>query len=341
VIVVAQRVDVGHAATGRASWPARDRAVAGQLRFIVVPDLRLPPAVVRPVMGLVARRIFSPSVDWPTARERWDGNGSFPPPPATVAISETIVGGVPAHEHRPCDADETRVLLYLHGGGYAAGSPTAYKTAIATVAAATNWRTIAPDYRLGPEHRFPAAVEDVVAVWQALVADGTDPASIVVAGDSAGGGLTLALALSLKSAGAPLPGALGLLCPWVDLRPETNAGRPVAHKEPTLSRQLIGRMAEAYLGKGCPDAENPLASPILGDLDGLPPTVVHACDLDYLAVDGRNIAMALREAGVPLLFAEHPDLWHDAPLQAALMRGSAGRSLTDFAVDLVAALALG
>lgn len=185
-------------------------------------------------------------------------------------------------------------ILYLHGGGYAFGSTGAYRDMLLHLARAANARVLGVDYRLAPEYPFPAAVEDALAVWRWLLAEGVDPAKTLVAGDSAGGGLVLALLVSLRDAGLPLP-ALGVcLSPWVDLSLsgaslDGNAGRDY------VSRQLLAGCATMYLGDG--NRRGPLASPLFADLHGLPPLYIQAGGVEVLLDDSRRLAERVQAAG--------------------------------------------
>jgi len=285
----------------------------------------LPPDVVRASLFPTARWLLSPRVSWATSRKRFKLASVLPLPPRGTQITAGTWGGVPGLDVVPDGADRTRVLLYLHGGGYCVGSSKVYKGFAARIAAAAGARAVVLDYRMADEHPYPAAVDDAVAAYRALLDEGIAPQRIAVAGDSAGGGLTLALALSAREAGLPLPAALGLICPWVDLTPETTASRPAAPRDPLLGASRINRFAVSYLGDA--DPRDPLASPLLADLAGLPPFVVQWAGDDYLAPDGRAIAERGRAAGVEVDERGFDGLWHDFHLLAPLMSGEAPQAL--------------
>jgi acetyl esterase/lipase len=221
---------------------------------------------------------------------------------------------------RPPGADPERVLLYLHGGGYAVESPRCVRALAARIAAGAGARACVPDYRLAPEHPYPAALQDARAAWDALLADGVDPARIAVAGDSAGGGLSVALALSLRDAGEPLPAVLGLVCPWLDLTPGGVASRPPVPREPILTAGLVARFTHAYLADGH-DPADPLISPVRAELAGLPPVVVHSGGDDLLAGDAAVFEERARAAGVDLDHRRYDGLWHDFHVSAPLLAG--------------------
>jgi epsilon-lactone hydrolase len=282
----------------------------------------LPPAVLRPGVRVAGRWIFSPRASWPTRRERADLVLAIPGAPRGTRIERALCGGVGGERLIPPGVDPAGgTLLYLHGGGYAVGSPRAYRGLAARLARAVGIRAVVPDYRLAPEHPHPAAVEDTVSAYEALLEEGVDPGRIVVAGDSAGGGLALALALSLRDAGRPLPAVLGPICPWVDLRPDSiGPGRDPAPREPILTRGVVRAFARAYLSGGA-SPDDPLVSPVLADLHGLPPIVLHSCGDDLLARDARALEQAATAAGLAVEHRSLPDLWHDAHFQAWAMSG--------------------
>lgn len=248
---------------------------------------------------------------------------SFPPPPKGTAVRQTTIGGVPAEDIRPAGVDESRVVLYAHGGGYAVGSARGCRTFVAALGAAADARVVSLDYRLGPEHPYPAAVDDALAAYRELVAQGVDPGRIAIAGDSAGGGLSLAVALRLREAGEALPAVLGLVCPWPDLTPDAHVRRGPAPREPTLSADLLIRFAGAYLPAGQDPAE-PTISPLFADLAGLPPMVLHSGADDILASDAQELEKRARAAGVDVEHRVYDGLWHDFHLFAWQLSGPGG-----------------
>ncbi|WP_205696497.1 alpha/beta hydrolase [Conexibacter sp. SYSU D00693] len=287
-------------------------------------SLGLPPALVREQMRLAAKWMFSPTATWQQSRKRLDLLTRFPPPPPGTDVAPSTVGGVPVEWVTPKGGGGARrVLLYLHGGGYAVGSARSMRRPVALTAGAMGARACVVDYRLAPEHPHPAALEDARAVWDALLADGADPKAIAVAGDSAGANLSLVLALSLREAGQPLPGALGLICPWLDLTQEWVATRSDAPREPILTPDLIRRFTEATCAGGA-DPADPLVSPLRADLAGLPPMVVHSGADDLLVNDAAELERRARTAGVHVEHRRYDGLWHDFQLSSAFLSG-AGR----------------
>jgi acetyl esterase/lipase len=232
--------------------------------------------------------------------------------PASIRISPSQVGGVPG-EWVEGDAATKTVLLYLHGGGYFACSAQSHRP-ITVGFALHGFRVMAPDYRLAPENQFPAAVDDAVAAYRGLLAEGHSPGSILVAGDSAGGGLTLSLLLALREAGTPLPAGAALFSPWTDLAATgesiiTNADRCAMFHGPD-----IGLSARYYLGEM--DPRHPIASPLYADLKGLPPLLIHVGEDEVLRDDSTRLAERAREAGVRVelkVWPVVPHAWQLAP----------------------------
>ncbi|MGI9184208.1 MAG: alpha/beta hydrolase [Solirubrobacteraceae bacterium] len=282
------------------------------------------PAALRPSIHLAARWSLSPRVDWPTARRRLELVQSFPGPPRGTRVRPVSVGGVAAEELRPPgDVDDYRLLLYFHGGGYVVGSPRTHRSLVGRMAGAFGAPALSVDYRLAPEHPHPAALDDARAVWRALIDErGLQPARVAVAGDSAGGGLALALAQALRDAGEPLPAALGLISPWLDLTLEADGRRPAEPRDVVLSRGLMRAFAAAYLA-GSPAAE-PAVSPLHGGLTGLPPLVVHTSAEELIRADGERLVTRARAAGLAVTHEELPGLWHDPHVSATLLAEPGG-----------------
>jgi acetyl esterase/lipase len=207
--------------------------------------------------------------------------------PRDVRITSQQIGGVPGEWVEARSSDVT--LLYLHGGGYVACSAEMHRPI--TVGFAKNGlRVFAPDYRMAPEHVFPAAVEDAVSVYRGL------SGKIVVGGDSAGGGLALAMLLSLRDAGVPLPSAVALFSPWTDLAATGDSLLTNDRRCAMFRGAKIGPGAQFYLGSA--DPRNPLASPLYADLSHLPPMLIHVGANEVLLDDSKRLAEKARAAGV-------------------------------------------
>lgn len=226
-------------------------------------------------------------------RKVMNGPGPKPPLSGTSAVAATV-GGVAGEWVTAEAASSVGTLLYLHGGGYVACSPQVHRPVTCAFARA-GFRTFAPDYRLAPEHPFPAAVQDAVSVYRALIQE-HDPRRLVVAGDSAGGGLSVALLLSLRDAGVPMPAAAVLFSPFVDLLASGESVRVNGKRCAMFTGDLFGRAAEYYVGAG--DKRAPLASPVYADLRGLPPLLVHVGADETLLDDSRRLVENAKRAGV-------------------------------------------
>ena len=225
-----------------------------------------------------------------------------------VIRTPVVVGSVPAYWVEAPGASAERVILYLHGGGYVLGSIRSHGELISRLARATGRRVLAPEYRLAPEHPFPAAVDDCVAAYRWLLAQGALAENVVIAGDSAGGGLTMATLLSLRDARDPLPLAAVCLSPWVDLEAASGSIAGRAHLDPIIERSGLLEMAAQYLGGG--DPRHPLASPIHADLTGLPPLFIQVGTAEVLFDDAARLAERARLAGVPVTLDTWEDMLH-------------------------------
>ncbi len=197
------------------------------------------------------------------------------------------------------------VVLYFHGGGYILGSPATHRGLTGHLARASGATLVVPDYRLAPENPFPAALEDAMTVYQALLNTGLEAGEIALAGDSAGGGLSLALAMRLRDEGQPLPASLTLFSPWTDL---TNSQLTEPDCEPVLTRGWIDKAARLYLGNE--SATTPLVSPVYGDLAGLPPLLIQVGSQEVLLNDSQRLAARARQQNVETTLEIYNSLWH-------------------------------
>ncbi len=204
-------------------------------------------------------------------------------------------------------------LLYLHGGAFFAGSPKLYRP-ICAAFAASGFNVFTPAYRLAPRHPFPAALDDARAVYAALTARGD---AIALAGDSAGGGLSLALMLALRGAGAPLPAAAALFSPWIDLAVASASARENEACDPLFTRRMLKIAARAYLAGA--KADDPLASPLYADLRGLPPLLLHVGYEELLRDDSIKVAARAEEAGCIAEIRLWPQVPHCWQLAVELM----------------------
>jgi acetyl esterase/lipase len=230
----------------------------------------------------------------------------LPPVPRGVRIEQAQLGGVPGEWISASSAPTRATLLYLHGGGYFACSASTYRP-VTTAFALAGLRTYAPDYRLAPEHPFPAAVDDALSVYRALVSQ-HDPRTLVVAGDSAGGGLSVALLLRAREEGLPQPAAAALFSPFVDLAATGESARRNRERCAMFTDEVFPRAAQWYLGDR--DPRTPLASPLYADLHGLPPLLIHVGEDETLLDDSRRLAERARAAGVEIAIKEWPRVPH-------------------------------
>jgi len=232
--------------------------------------------------------------------------------PPSVQISPAHLGGVPGERLEGPMPGEI-VLLYLHGGGYFACSAETHRP-ITAFFAREGFRVFAPDYRLAPENRFPAALEDAVAFYRALLNAGYAPERIVVSGESAGGGLALSLMLSLRGAGIPLPATAALFSPWTDLAATGDSIRTNNNRCAMFEGAGIAFSARYYLGDT--DPRNPLASPLYADLSGLPPLLIHVGADEVLRDDSTRLADRARATGVSVelkIWPVVPHAWQLVP----------------------------
>jgi monoterpene epsilon-lactone hydrolase len=232
------------------------------------------------------------------------------PPPGTT-VEPVDAGGVGAEWVVAAGADSDRVLLYLHGGAYQIGSPATHRSMVARLSGAAGARVLSIDYRLAPEHPFPAAVDDAVAAYRWLLAEGTDPAVIAIGGDSAGGGLALATLVALRNAGEPMPAAAVVLSPWTDLALTGASMQTRAAVDVLIKPAGMAETAEAYLAGQ--DPRHPYASPLYADLHGLPPVLVHVGDAEVILDDSTRFAARARDHRVDVtleVWDEMPHVWH-------------------------------
>jgi len=232
------------------------------------------------------------------------------PPPGT-SVEPTDAGGVPAEWVVAEGVPAGNVLLYLHGGGYQIGSPGTLRHMIALLSTAAHARVLSVDYRLAPEHQFPAAVDDALTAYRFLLGSGADPAAVAIAGDSAGGGLALATLVALRDAGNSLPVAAVAISPWTDLALTGESLRTRADVDVMVKPSGMTGTARAYLGSA--DPSHPYASPLYADLHGLPPILLHVGDAEVVLDDSTRFAAKARAAGVDVtleVWPEMPHVWH-------------------------------
>lgn len=225
-----------------------------------------------------------------------------------IQCESVDAGGVKAEWVVAPGAADDRLILYLHGGGYVMGSINTHREMVSHISRAAQARVLIIDYRLAPEHPFPAAVEDSTAVYLWLLKQGFDPAKIVVAGDSAGGGLTVATLVALRDEKIPRPAAAVCLSPWVDLEGRGESMTTKAEADPMVQREALIKIANAYLAGT--DARTPLAAPLYADLQGLPPMLIQVGTSETLLDDSVRLAERAKGAGVDVTLEPWEDMIH-------------------------------
>jgi acetyl esterase/lipase len=228
-----------------------------------------------------------------------------------VAFESVEAGGVPAEWTRVDGTTEDRILLYFHGGGYCVGSPATHRLLVGNLSRASDSLGLSVDYRLAPEHPFPAVLEDALSAYEHLLATGFEPDRIAVAGDSAGGGIVAGLQLRLRESGRPLPAAAVLISPWLDLTNSAETFRSRADADVMLNKENADRFAAWYLDGT--DPKTPTASPVFADLAGLPPQLVHVGDAEVLLDDSLTYANKAKAAGVEVTLEVWEDMMHVFP----------------------------
>jgi acetyl esterase/lipase len=234
-----------------------------------------------------------------------------------ASITRVSYGGVPADRIEARQLEASRVVLYLHGGGYSLGSARSHRSLGKRIALEAGARVVLPDYRLAPEHVFPAAVDDAVASYRGLLASGVERECIAVAGDSAGAGLALALLVSLRDGGEPLPACAALLSPFADLECRGESYTSLAGLDPIVSREMGLGMGRAYVGEREPS--DPLASPVNAALDGLPPLLIQVGSREVVLDDARAIERHAAAVGVAVRLDVWPGMVHVWQLFASLL----------------------
>jgi acetyl esterase/lipase len=241
-------------------------------------------------------------------RKGYDAMGGVYPTAADVTLTPVNAAGVPAEWSDTPGADASRAILYLHGGGYVIGSIASHRHLASELGRAARTRALGLDYRLAPEAPFPAAVDDALAGYRFLLKSGFEPSAIAVAGDSAGGGLTVATLLAAHQAGLPQPACAVCISPWTDLEMAGASMRTKAAEDPMVQEPGVRAMAQAYLGGA--DPRSPLASPLHADLKGLAPLLIHVGSAETLLDDSIRLAGAAGAAEVPVRLEVWPEMLH-------------------------------
>jgi epsilon-lactone hydrolase len=252
-------------------------------------------------------------VGWSQRRQRIEEVGAVWPVADDVTLEAVDCDGVPGEWSLAPGSDPSRVLIYFHGGGYCSGSILSHRRLVTEAGRAARMRTLAIEYRLAPEHPFPAALEDAMTTWRFLRRQDIPADGIAIGGDSAGGNLTITLINSLRTAGEALPACAWLLSPWTDL---TMSGDTLDTKDavdPIIHKGYLGELADAYAPAAL-DRKDPLISPLFADLRGFPPTLVQVGSAEGLLADATRFAAAAGSADVDVTLEIWPHMIHAWPM---------------------------
>ena len=299
--------------------------------------IQLPKSLMRSVMRGVVRGVLKPvlgtGLSVTTQRRIVSAITTSNRPPRGVDVGPLDMHGVPALKVAPSgqNSSPNKAILYLHGGAYVLGAAKGYRNVAGHLALATGADVFTIDYRLAPEHPYPAAVDDAVSAYEWLLEQGYTPEKIAIGGDSAGGGLTLATALALREQNIGLPCALALISPWVDLTLSGNTLQTKANADAMLRETWLARSAKQYMGNA--PLDHPGGSPLFADLAGLPPMLIHTGEDEILLDDSRRLAERAQTAGVQVSHKIYADLWHVFQLHAGMMPESAA-ALDDLGDEL-------
>jgi len=279
-------------------------------------SLRLPPALMRPGIRQIGRRVLDPALAWEVQRSRFDQVMRTSLMPRGTSVTASMLDGVPAEVVTAATARPGRTVVHFHGGGYCLGSARMMRTWAARLSAQAGCRVVVPEYRLAPAHAYPAALDDARAVLNALLSE-ADPASIVVSGDSAGGGLALSVILALRDSGAKVPAGCILMSPWLDLTIDRWARPALVRKDLLLNPAWLQACAAAYAAPSqWPDPE---VSPLRASHGGLPPLLIQAASDDLLAPDAELLATSAAAASTDVTYTRWPSMWHDFALLPGLV----------------------
>jgi len=263
--------------------------------------------IVRFVSRQVMKKL-SPDSDVLKVRASFEKMHGRRRPARRVTSSAATLAGVHCEWLVPRGCEGAPLLYYLHGGAYLMGSPGTHRKMVSHIARKAGLRALLPDYSLAPEHPFPAGLNDCLAVYRELLRAGEDPDRIVVGGDSAGGGMSMAVMLSLRDAGDPLPQAAVLLSPWLDLSAQGESMTTRAGVDPWFDPAHMPKIANYYCDES--QRRDPLVSPVYADVGGLPPMLVQVGDHEILLSDSTRLTGSVTAAGGHVTLQVWPDMWH-------------------------------
>ena len=274
-------------------------------------------AQLESLVGLLRARPMPENPELGEARARFEKMAEFLGGAPDAKCDKVDAGGVAAEWVAAPEFDPDRAVLYLHGGGYAIGSINTHRRLAYDISAACGARMLVIDYRLAPEHPYPAAVEDAAKAWRWLIEQGFDTRRLAVAGDSAGGGLAIATLVNLRDQKLGLPACAVAISPWVDLEGTGTSMTARAAQDPMVQKNGLLWMAGMYLkGK---DVRTPLAAPLHADLKGLPPVLVQVGSAETLLDDAMRLAEKLHGAGGEVDLSVWPNMLHVFPLFAPIL----------------------
>jgi epsilon-lactone hydrolase len=280
---------------------------------------RVPPAVMRLGARQIGRRCLDPALSWPVQRTRLDQLTRTSVVPRGTRVDGQTVAGVPAKlvsAGAPGSQRPGLTVIHFHGGGYCIGSARMARSWAAYLSDQAGCRVVLPEYRLAPENPYPAALDDARAVVGELLREAA-PGSVVLSGDSAGGGLALALLLSMRDEGKDLPAGCILLSPWLDLGRDRRAAADLVRRDVLLRPDWLEACARAYADPAA--WSDHLVSPLCAPHSGLPPLLIQAATSELLAPDAALLAASASAAGVDVTYSRWPGLWHDFVLQPGLL----------------------
>ena len=264
------------------------------------------------IVRALSRRYFNAinasRVDPHVMRRRWHRFARWLPTPRRIKRTETRIAGRHAEWLEPRDAVAGKLLIYWHGGAYIMGNCSTHRQLVGHLARGAGVKALLAEYRLAPEHPFPAAIEDAVAIYRELLATGLRAEDIVMGGDSAGGGLTMATLLSLRDAGDPLPNAAFLISPWLDLAGTGESMRTRDGRDPWFKPHQLPTVRSHYCDEA--DIRNPLVSPVYADVSRLPPVYIQVGSEELLLSDSTRIAESIEAAGGDAEIEIWPGMWH-------------------------------
>ena len=264
--------------------------------------------IFRAASRAVAGRIDITTVDFVEMRERINRIGARLSPAKGVRVDADEINGLHSEWLTPEHCADGKLLLYLHGGAYIVGGCDMHRQMVSHIAKAAQVRALLPEYRLAPENKFPAAIEDAVGVYRTLLDMGIKPDNIVIAGDSAGGGLTVGTLIKLRDAGDPMPAAAVLLSPFLDTTASGESMQTRKDRDPLFDPEQVPFVVDQYCA---PDQRRlPEISPVFADVEGLPPMLIQVGDEEILLSDSERMDSRLRAAGIPVELQVWPEMWH-------------------------------